>query len=32
MEQLVLACAVFLATHLLPSTGLRPVLVRALGR
>ncbi len=32
MEQLLLACAVFLATHFLPSTPLREPLVRALGR
>jgi uncharacterized membrane protein len=32
MEMLLLACAVFLATHFVPSTPLRGVLVRALGQ
>ena len=32
MEQLLLACGVFLATHFVPSTPLREPLVRALGR
>ena len=32
MEQLLLACAVFLATHFVPSTPLRAGLVRAFGQ